>query len=142
MKRLIFDAHLDLSMNALEWNRDLTMSIGEIRRLEANLNDKPDRGNGTVSLPALREGEIGLVVATQLARFRPQSYSVTSWNSPQQAWAMSQAQLAWYREMEAMGEMIQIVDLPGLEAHLALWNDDSIPSGKKPIGYILSLEGA
>lgn len=142
MKRLIFDAHLDLSMNALEWNRDLTMSIEEIRRLEANLNDKPDRGNGTVSLPALREGEIGLVVATQLARFKPQSYSVTSWNSPQQAWAMSQAQLAWYREMEAMGEMIQIVDLPGLEAHLALWNDDSIPSGNKPIGYILSLEGA
>ena len=24
---LIFDAHLDLSMNALEWNRDLTRGI-------------------------------------------------------------------------------------------------------------------
>ena len=28
---LIFDAHLDLSMNALEWNRDLTRPIDEIR---------------------------------------------------------------------------------------------------------------
>lgn len=142
MKRLIVDAHLDLSMNAMEWNRDLTMPIDEIRKLEANLSDKPDRGKGTVSLPALREGRIGLVVATQLARFRPQSYTVTAWNSPQQAWAMTQAQLTWYREMEALGEMVQITNSEELENHLKLWNDDSISDLKKPIGYILSLEGA
>jgi len=29
-----FDAHLDLSMNALEWNRDLRWSIAEIRASE------------------------------------------------------------------------------------------------------------
>ena len=33
------------------------------------MNDKPDRGNGTVSLPELRKGNIGLVVATQIARY-------------------------------------------------------------------------
>ena len=44
---LIFDAHLDLSMNALEWNRDLTRDIGEIRARERGKTDKPDRGNGT-----------------------------------------------------------------------------------------------
>lgn len=142
MKRFIFDAHLDLSMNAMEWNRDLSRPLSEIRQLEANLSDKPDRGKGTVCLPALREGAVGLVVATQLARFRSQSYTSTSWNSPQQAWAMTQAQLAWYREMEALGEMVQIVDLQGLEKHLALWADESIPNAEKPIGYILSLEGA
>ena len=31
---LIFDAHLDLSMNALEWNRDLSRPIAEIRARE------------------------------------------------------------------------------------------------------------
>jgi hypothetical protein len=30
-KTLIFDAHLDLAMNAIEWNRDLTRSLTEIR---------------------------------------------------------------------------------------------------------------
>ena len=31
-KRLIFDAHLDLAMNALEWNRDLSRPLAEIRQ--------------------------------------------------------------------------------------------------------------
>src|SRR6185503_2425473 len=39
------------------------------------------------------------------------------------------------------GELSMIRDLDSLEKHVALWsNDDSDP--KKPIGYILSLEGA
>ena len=48
---LIVDAHLDLAMNALEWNRDLTRPIDEIRAREQQLTDKPDRGRGTVSFP-------------------------------------------------------------------------------------------
>jgi len=45
----IIDAHLDLSMNALEWNRDLTKSAREINLRERGLKDKPGRGNATVS---------------------------------------------------------------------------------------------
>ena len=45
---LIVDAHLDLAMNAIEWNRDLTRPLAEIRAREAHLRDKPDRGLGTV----------------------------------------------------------------------------------------------
>jgi membrane dipeptidase len=142
MKRLIFDAHLDLSMNAIEWNRDLTRPLTEIRQREMNMSDKPDRGKGTVCLPELRTGKVGIVVATQLARFTPYGSALAGWNSPQQAWVMTQAQLAWYREMEALGEMILITDADQLETHLKLWHDDSKPDGEKPIGYILSLEGA
>jgi membrane dipeptidase len=138
----IIDAHLDLAMNALEWNRDLSRPLDEIRQREMNMKDKPDRGKGTVCLPELRKGKIGLVVATQLSRFTPIGSSLPGWHSPQQAWAMTQAQLAWYGEMEAMGEMVQITDLPGLEKHLDLWNDATVPDEKKPVGYILSVEGA
>ena len=53
---LIFDAHLDLAMNALEWNRDLTRPIDEIRQRENGLIDKPDRARGTVCLPEMRRG--------------------------------------------------------------------------------------
>lgn len=142
MKRLIFDAHLDLSMNAIEWNRDLSKPLTEIRQREMNMTDKPDRGKGTTCLPELRKGNIGIVVATQLSRVAPMESSLPGWNSPQQAWAMTQAQLAWYREMEAMGEMTQITNLLQLETHLKLWNDKSLRDETKPIGYILSLEGA
>ncbi|KAA9353087.1 dipeptidase [Larkinella humicola] len=141
-KRLIFDAHLDLAMNALEWNRDLSRPLVEIRQREMGMKDKPDRGKGTVCLPELRKGGIGLVVATQLSRVTPLGSSLPGWHSPQQAWAMTQAQLVWYREMEALGEMVQITNRTELETHLALWNNTEQADEEKPIGYILSLEGA
>jgi membrane dipeptidase len=138
----IVDAHLDLSMNALEWNRDLTRPLSEIRQREMFMKDKPDRGKGTVCLPELRKGRIGLVVATQLARYTPPGSALPGWNSPQQAWAMTQAQLCWYREMEKLGEMVQITNVRELDDHLVLWDNTVIEDGKKPVGYILSLEGA
>jgi len=136
---LIFDAHLDLSMNALEWNRDLRWSVDEIRKSEAGLTDKPDRGLGTVSFPAMREGNIGICVATQIGRYVKPGSKLPGWRSPEQAWAQTQGQLAWYRAMEEEGEMKQICSKKELELHLAEWKNNS---GKKPIGYVLSLEGA
>lgn len=140
----VFDVHLDLSMNALEWNRDLTRPIREIRDREAGMTDRPDRGRGTVCLPELRRGNIGLVVATQIARYSKPTHPLQGWNSPRQAWAMTQGQLAWYRSMEEAGEMVQIRDVAGLEKHLDLWigSGAATPNDKKQIGYILSLEGA
>lgn len=135
----IFDAHLDLAMNALEWNRDLRLSVSEIREREQGMSDKPDRGKNTVSLPAMREGNIGLCMATQIARFVEKDSPLPGWHSQHQAWAQTQGQLAWYKTMEAAGEMVQIKDIDGLESHLKLWNSDA---PKKPVGYILSLEGA
>lgn len=137
----IIDAHLDLSMNAIEWNRDLRLPVTAIREREAGMTDKPDRGKSTVSLPELRKGNIGLVVATQIARFVDLANPLPGWHSPEQAWGQTQGQLAWYKAMEACGEMIMIKDLAGLEKHLALWNDGN-GSDTKPVGYILSLEGA
>lgn len=136
---LILDAHLDLAMNAIEWNRDLTRPIDEIRERERHLTDKPDRGRGTVSFAEMRRGGVGLCVATQIARYVRPTNQLKGWHSPEQAWAMTQAQLAWYRAMEERDELVQIRDREGLDAQLrrvALQEIDS------PIGYILSLEGA
>lgn len=135
----IFDAHLDLSMNAMEWNRDLTWTVEEIRKNEQGLTDKPDRGNNTVSLDAMRKGAIGLCMATQIARYVHRKNSLPGWNSPQQAWAQTQGQLAWYKSMEDVGEMAQITNRKQLDAHLDHWKSNE---EKKAIGYILSLEGA
>ncbi len=135
----IFDAHLDLAMNAMEWNRDLSRPVAEIREREKGMADKPDRGNNTVSLPAMREGRVGLCVATQIARYVKKGNPLPGWRSPEQAWAMTQAQLAWYRAMEEAGQLTPITGLPALEAHLKRWEN---PAPGEPIGYILSLEGA
>jgi len=135
------DAHLDLSMNAMEWNRDLRCSVYDIRKREEGLTDKPDRAKGTVALPELRKGNIGLVVATQIARYVAPGNPLPGWHSPEQAWAQTHAQRAWYRTMKDAGEMTMIANLDALEKHVALWQDGT-SNEKKPVGYILSLEGA
>ena len=117
---LIVDAHLDLAMNALEWNRDLTRPIDEIRAREHGQTDRPDRGKGTVSFAEMRRGEVGLCVATQIARYSTREHPLPGWHSPEQAWAMTQGQLAWYRAMEERGELVQISDAAGLDRHVWL----------------------
>ena len=140
----IFDAHLDLALNAIEWNRDLRAPLAELRRREAHLQDKSGRGRGTVSFPEMRRARIGLCVATQLARLEHDAYSpVFGWRSSAQAWAMTQGQLAWYRAMEEVGELVQIRDRRQLDAHVETWRDvDDATAARLPIGYLLSLEGA
>lgn len=141
---MIVDAHLDLSANALQWNRDYTQPVARIRERERELNqvDLPGRGRGTVSLPEMRRGGIGLCVATTIARCTvgkevlPQ---FPGFASAEIAWAVTQGQMAWHREMEVAGELLQIRDRAQLDAHLAAWDADS---ASQPIGYILSLEGA
>jgi membrane dipeptidase len=137
---LLFDAHLDLSMNALEWNRDLRSSISEINSREYGMTDKLDRGNATVSLEELRKGNIGIVVATQIARYVDKSSELPGWNSPEQAWAQTQGQLAYYKALESLGELSPIRNSTELENHINYWNGSK--DDKKCIGYILSLEGA
>ena len=153
----ILDAHLDLAMNALEWNRDYTRPLAEIREREQGMADKPDRGRGTVCFPEMRRGGIGVCVATQIGRFVKRGNPLPGWHSPEQAWAQTQGQLAWYRAMEERGEMKQIRTRGELQAQVELWKRGSpepqrvrkveAPASMEnrapwPIGYILSLEGA
>lgn len=149
---LILDAHLDLSMNAMEWNRDLRKPLPEINQREEDRTDKPGRGNATVCFPEMRRGGIGICVATLIARYVREDNPLPGWHSPEQAWAHTQGQLAWYREMERQGELRNLRDAAALQDHFKAWNQ-RLASGNKadqnsgdganlPIGYILSLEGA
>ncbi len=138
---LIVDAHLDLSMNALEWNRDLSRSLQEVREREDGRTDKPDRGRGVVSFEEMRKGNVGMCVATQIARYVGPGNRLPGWHSPEQAWAHTQGQLAWYRAMEERDQLVQIRNRQDLQRQIAAWSDESGPA-TKPIGYVLSLEGA
>jgi membrane dipeptidase len=136
---LIFDAHLDLAMNAMEWNRDLRLPLEELRQREIGKSDFPDRARNVVSFPEMRQGRVGLCVATQIARHIKPGSPLFGWLSQEQAWAQTQGQLAWYRAMEDAGEMVSIRSRADLETQLSLWQS---PAANQPIGYILSLEGA
>jgi membrane dipeptidase len=132
----IVDAHLDLAMNAMEWNRDLRSPIADIRFREHGQTDKRDRGLNTVCFPEMQKGNIGLCVATLIARYVKAKNLLPGWYSPEQAWAQTQGQLAWYTEMERQGYLKQLSSSNAVKHHVEHWkNGDAI-------GFVLSLEGA
>jgi len=92
----------------------------------------------------MRRGGVGVAVVTQIAKVKNAGYSpVNVWQSPAQAWAMTQAQLAWYRAMQEAGEITLISTNADLEKHAALWQNAAEDSLERlPVGCILSLEGA
>ena len=136
---LLIDGHLDLAMNALILNRDLSKSVYEIRRQEAGMTDK-GRGMGTVAFPEMRKGEVGVCLATVIARIARKGNPLTGYNSPEIAYAMAQGQLAYYRILESQGVVRIIKDRETLNAHVEDWLNE--PRGDAPFGFILSMEGA
>jgi membrane dipeptidase len=139
---IVFDAHLDLAWNALDWNRDLRQSVADIRRSEQGQADK-GRGCNTVSFPELRRGKVVTFIATLLPRLLRvgQIPAIQRYSSMEAAYAASCGQMAYYRALEQEGLLRWIKDAPTLDAHVRAWqrNEDS---ATEPLGFILSMEGA
>src|SRR5262245_4629940 len=139
---LIFDAHLDLAWNAIDWNRDLRLPVEQIRQAEQGMPGK-GRACSTVSFPELRRGQVGLFIATLLARLlRPNLMpAIQRYSSMPAAYATAYGQLAYYRALEQEGLLRWIKDAPTLEAHVRAWRENDSTT-TEPLGFILSMEGA
>lgn len=135
---LLFDGHLDLAMNALDWNRDLTVPVRETRRRETGMTQK-GRGRGTVAFPEMRRGEVFLCIATVIARVQKPGNPLPGCAAPEIAFAAAQGQLAYYGMLAEQGTLRIIRDLAGLEAHVREW--ETAPA-TAPLGVILTMEGA
>jgi len=134
---IVIDAHLDLAWNALNWNRDLTRPVSEIRMAEAGMKER-GRGANTVAFPEMRQGEVAVCLATLLARSTGLGEALLDYSSHEIASAMAQGQLAYYRIMESRGHLRMLRDWRSLESHLREWKNGSSPT----LGFILSMEGA
>src|SRR5262245_10779154 len=137
---LVFDAHLDLAWNALDWNRDLLQPVAEIRRREKE-QGMTDEGRccNTVAFPDLRRGKVGIFIATLLARLLRIGAmpAIQRYASMEAAYAAAYGQLAYYRSLEQQGILRWIKDWPSLDAHIKAWENGS--ADKQPLGFILSM---
>jgi membrane dipeptidase len=162
---ILVDSHLDLSWNALNWNRDLTQAVAEIRRSETGMAGK-GRAMNTVSFPEMRRGELAVCLATVLARASGLGEALLDYRSREIASAMAKGQLAYYRIMEDLGILRMLRDWRAVEQHLKHWRkappavrsstsevlaqeggeNSPSPQGQQtprcPIGFIFSMEGA
>ena len=134
---LVIDSHLDLSWNALNWNRDFTLPVAEIRRSEAGMNERR-RGRNTVCFPEMRQGDVGVCLATVLARSTRENAALLDYRSQEIASAMGHGQRTYYRIMEERGELRMLKNRGELSRHVDDWNSGS----HERIGYILAMEGA
>lgn len=137
---MIFDAHLDLAWNALEWNRNLHLPVTEIRRFERQF-DLPGivDGDCTVSWPALREGQVCTLIGTLLSRLNRREAPRSYYQSADAAYAAARGQLEYYRSLIARGELRMICDAEALARHTAQWQSEPDDA---PIGLVLSMEGS
>jgi membrane dipeptidase len=135
---MLVDAHLDLSMNALNWDRNLDLDVYEIRKNEAGMDQK-GRARGTTTFPEMRKGVIGLCLATVIARTARPNSPATGAACQEISYAKAQGQLAYYRVLEAQKKVRMIDDAAALERHVESWNRNP---ETEPLGFILSMEGA
>ena len=143
---LIIDAHLDLSMNALQWNRDLLQSVYTIRAQENRTQGK-GRALGTVAYPEMRRGRIALSIVTLIARSTGHVVPNIDYASTAQAYGMAHGQLAYYKALALQGHIRMIGDLAALQSHMAEWRawdaaHADATEETPPLGFVLSMEGA
>lgn len=136
----IFDAHLDLALNGVDWNRDLRQCVDDIRAQEKTLGmTDPGRQTNTLSFPELRDSRVAVCLTTLLARQEQPINHSFGWTSPQACYAMAHAHLAYYRAMERAGFLSPLRTRGELLSH---WNRFQTQPESTPLGFILTMEGA
>jgi len=140
-----FDAHLDMAMNAIDYERDQSLPVSALRQREQG-GVKDDRGTATVSIHELKQGGCGVVLSTVIARSKPWvsagraiARDNIDWPDPSMAYAAAMGQLAYYRLLEGRGHLRLITSAEQLHQHTADWNANP---ENTPLGLILTMEGA
>ena len=147
---LIVDSNLDLAWNALQWNRDLLLSVYTIRTQERSLkvaNPGSGLAMGTVALPEMRRARIAVSLATLLVRSTGRTAPHIDFSSVAQTYGIAQGQLAYYKALAREGHARIVVDLAGLNRHVAEWEAwDAQPqedaAESPPLGFVISMESA
>jgi membrane dipeptidase len=140
LKPLLVDSHLDVAANAYYNDRDLTLTLPEIRAAE-----RSDR-TAMTSLPAFGEASVAVVCAslfvmpaspkslgnTDVSLPRPMRYYAT----PEEAEAQALEQLRTYEEWAEDGRIRILRNQEDLDIHLRRFRDDGV------VGFVIMIEGA
>jgi len=137
---ILFDGHLDLALNGVDWNRDLRQTVDDIRAQEQSLQmSEAGRCTNTLSIPELKKSELAICLVTLLARLEQPINHSFGWTSPHACYAMAHSHLAYYRALEQEGYLRILKTKQDLSDQFG--NYLRLPD-QTPIGVILSMEGA
>ena len=140
----MIDAHLDLALNAINYNRDLFLTVAELREYEKKFTDIKGRGKNTLTFPELKRCRVPVCVATVLARSGPDALTRLGFKrgdidyaTQQIAYSHCYGCLGYYRLLESQGHL-KFIYTRRLTAH---WRRGRRTRRSTPLGIILSMEG-
>ncbi|MFP6767286.1 MAG: membrane dipeptidase [Planctomycetaceae bacterium] len=145
--RLIFDAHGDLALYALAYNRDQTEPVAVTNQREAEMEDAFGRGCAANSLPEMRRGGVAVCQSSLAVRVNRQASPTLrtdlDFGTQRMAYAHAQGQLAYYRVLEQQGEIELIHTASDLDRHWSRWEEAEDDAALDlPVGIIVSMECA
>ncbi len=135
---MLIDAHLDLAMNALLLDRDITGSAHATRDREG---PGAKGGTSTVGLADLIRGEIAICFATVSVLARRAWAAPADWNFKDEADAHQQGrdQLDFYKQLDRQGTIRLITDRATLDDHVEQWQQNE---SNRRVGVVVLMEGA
>ncbi len=136
----IVDAHIDLAYNALH-GHDLRLPLAKLRDTAIGRQMSARGETLTVSLPALKEGNVAVAFGTLfvLPANAPGDLRGRGYTNAEEAHRRAFQQVEYYRLLEADGLIRPIGDLTDLHALMAA-EEQHDPA--RPLGLVLLMEGA
>jgi membrane dipeptidase len=154
---LVVDGHIDIAFNALQAQRDPSLSVNETRQREAGSEIAKQDGTCTVGLPELIRGRVGVVFGTLFvapydARM-PAEWG--GYKTADEAYQQGMAQLDYYHQWAARDKRVKVIGTRNdLQEVLSGWDVGidadgaihSLPASGTPatpvVGIVPLMEGA
>jgi membrane dipeptidase len=118
---MIIDAHLDLAFNAVGGGADLRLPLADLRRSAYGAAATARGTTPTVSLPALRAGDVRVVFGTIFVLKETPAFNVDgpTYTTAAEANVQGWAQLRYYQDLAQQGEIALVTDQQTLARALA-----------------------
>ncbi len=139
---IIIDAHEDLAYNAFGFQRDITRSALDTRRLEADGPASQRNGSALLGLPEYLRGEVAVIFAALFAApaRRAAATDPLVYRTPEEAHRLYAEQLDYYHRLAGEHEQFELVGgRADLERVLASWQGE--PAARR-VGLVPLMEGA
>lgn len=141
---LIIDGAFPMASSAILQDRDLTLALNEVRsapKTVRTIEEGPPDSDTLATLPEMRRGNVAVSVAKLVQRRYWPGYSSYGYRSDEIVYAMLQAQLAFYRILEAKGEARILRSREDFRTHMEIHSTNN-NARDLPVGLVLAMEGA
>jgi membrane dipeptidase len=146
MDYLFIDAHEDLAYSAYTFGRDYTQSAMQIRQLEVNTDIPLHGGQSLLGWPEWQKAKCAVIIGTLFIlpkRYQSGDWEKTAYKTVAEASGLTHWQVDYYQRLQDENpEKFHLIQTRRqLIEHWQLWMDQPAASSK-PVGIILSMEGA